>query len=147
MSIVLGVTSIKRKEIHTVRKPYPLLFPVSGSVMSWIWSIFPNGSKIPLNISSVILKCNEPTYSLVGPLLAFGAKFGKELPTLFFSACVCCTIIGTPSNFWPVNPRAWKYQTILILCNFHAELFMLVEYFLIATERNRTVITRYLYKN
>lgn len=61
---------------------------------------------MPRSMSSVMLKCNEPTYSLVGPLLVFGAKLGKVLPTRFFSACVCCTIIGTPSSFCPVKPKA-----------------------------------------
>ena len=77
-------------------------------MINWILSILPNGSKILLNISSVILKCKEPTYNLIGPVMPLGIMLGIELPILFFSACVCWTMIGTPSNFCPDNPNAYK---------------------------------------
>ncbi len=48
--------------------PYPLDRPVSWSMMSWIDWMAPNGSKMPLSMSSVMLKCSDPTYSLMGPL-------------------------------------------------------------------------------
>ena len=51
--------------------PYPLDLPVSVSIMSWMLWILPKGSKMPLSISSVMLKCSDPTYSLMGPLSLF----------------------------------------------------------------------------
>lgn len=89
--------------------------PVSGSIISWMLSIFPKGSNIPLNISSVMLKCKDPTYNLIGPVIPFGMRFGMEFPILFFSAWVCCTIIGTPNSFWPDRPRAYKEKSITII--------------------------------
>lgn len=96
-------------------KPYPLDRPVSLSIMSWIPSIcgniedyneciyrsskkkyirclynssltFPKGSKIPRSISSVMLKCSEPTYSRIGPELPF-CRLLAAAAALFFSAC------------------------------------------------------------
>lgn len=45
----------------------------------------PNGSKMPLSMSSVMLKCNDPTYSLIGPELPF-CKLLANAAALFFSA-------------------------------------------------------------
>ena len=89
-------------------KPYPFERPVSGSMINCMWSILPKGSKIPFNISSVILKCNEPTYSLIGPAAAFWSWAVKVLAALFFSAKVGWTTIGTPKIFWPDSPRAYE---------------------------------------
>lgn len=79
----------KKDDLITDMKPYPLDLPVSLSIISWIPSIFkkqnliwsnaytpplkidnnlkvefltfPKGSKIPRSISSVMLKCRDPT--------------------------------------------------------------------------------------
>ncbi|KYN03825.1 hypothetical protein ALC62_05338 [Cyphomyrmex costatus] len=65
-------------------------------------SIFPNGSKIPRSISSVILKCKDPTYNRIGPVCPLGIRFGIELPMRFFSACVCwLTVLTISSSFCP----------------------------------------------
>lgn len=45
----------------------------------------PNGSKIPLNISSVMLKCSEPTYNLIGPVNPL-CRLLAAAAALFFSA-------------------------------------------------------------
>lgn len=47
---------------------------------------FPKGSKIPRSISSVMLKCSEPTYSRIGPELPF-CRLLAAAAALFFSAC------------------------------------------------------------
>lgn len=67
---------------------------------------FPNGSNIPLSISSVMLKCSEPTYSLIGPSVDFCGAGLEAGSALFFSACEGCTIIGTPKSFCPDSPMA-----------------------------------------
>ncbi|KYM93198.1 hypothetical protein ALC53_00134 [Atta colombica] len=62
-------------------------------------SIFPNGSKIPRSISSVILKCKDPTYNRMGPVCPLGIRFGIELPIRFFSACVRLAVSAISSSF------------------------------------------------
>ncbi len=47
---------------------------------------FPKGSKIPRSISSVMLKCSEPTYRRIGPELPF-CRLLAAAAALFFSAC------------------------------------------------------------
>lgn len=76
-------------------------------------SILPNGSKIPRNMSSVILKCNEPTYKRIGPTWFFGGGAGGAFAMRFFSACVCCTLIGMPNNFCPDSPNACKINSAI----------------------------------
>lgn len=51
----------------------------------------PNGSNIPRSISSVMLKCNDPTYSLIGPALPF-CRLLAIAAALFFSAFKSYTI-------------------------------------------------------
>lgn len=46
----------------------------------------PNGSNIPRNISSVMLKCSEPTYSLIGPAVPFCRLLAAAAAARFFSA-------------------------------------------------------------
>ena len=91
--------------------PYPLERPVSVSIMSCMCSILPKGSKILRSMSSVMLKCKEPTYNRMGPLgpLVNVLMAGMLLPAKrFFSACVGCTTIGTPQSFCPVKAIACK---------------------------------------
>lgn len=115
--------------ILTVINPYPLDRPVSGSIISWILSILPKGSNIPLNISSVMLKCNDPTYNLMGPVIPFGMRFGIEFPILFFSAWVCWTIIGTPNSFCPDKPSAYGGKSFVTntFTKHLTELFLLTK--------------------
>ena len=101
---------IETKNQLTVMKPYPLERPVSVSIMSCMCSIFPKGSKMLRSMSSVILKWREPTYKRMGPFgpLLKGVMAGILLPaSLFFSAWVGWTTIGTPHNLWPVKAIAY----------------------------------------
>ena len=66
----------------------------------------PNGSKIPFSMSSVMLKCKEPTYNLIGPVMVPLVTTPVGMEILFFSAWDAWTMIGTPSSFWSVRPMA-----------------------------------------
>lgn len=56
-------------------------------------------------MSSVMLKCKDPTYRRIGPELPL-CKLLAMAARRFFSACEACTMIGTPSNLCPVSPMA-----------------------------------------
>ena len=53
-----------------------------------------------------MLKCREPTYNLIGPVMVPLVTIPVGIEILFFSACDAWTMIGTPSNFWSVRPMA-----------------------------------------
>lgn len=90
LSIISWIPSIFRNKTHQTQK---IVMNASTKqvkkTISDLWNLFltfPKGSKIPRSISSVMLKCSEPTYRRIGPELPF-CRLLAAAAALFFSAC------------------------------------------------------------